>query len=261
MKKTDLIWLDGGFVKWEEAQINVINHGLHYGSAVFEGIRFYKTEKGPAIFRLQDHIARLIDSFSVFRMECPYSKEEIEKAVVETVRKNRVAEGYIRPIIFFGENAMGLSSLKDAGIRVAIAVWPWGSYLGENPVSVMTSSYIRLHPNSVVSEAKVTGYYINSILATIEAKKAGYEEALLLDVSGHIAEGPGENFFLIEKGSIVTPPIGNILPGITRDSVITIAKDRGYTIKEASLTLSNVSDASEAFFTGTAAEITLIGKV
>jgi branched-chain amino acid aminotransferase len=262
MQETEFIWLNGKLVKWNEARIHVLTHALHYGSGAFEGIRCYKTEKGPAVFRLKEHLGRLFASFSIFKIEIPYSKEEIEKAILDTVKVNKLEEGYIRPIIFFGYGAMGLQNLHKAELNTAIVCWPWPAYLGGKAVRVKVSKYIRIHPKSLEADKKITGHYVNSILASLEAKESGYDEALLLDSEGNICEGPGENFFIIKDSIIKTPPLkGQILPGITRDSVIRIAQDFGYSINEQNITLKEALEADEAFFTGTAAEVTPIASI
>jgi len=261
MQETEFIWLNGKFVKWEDAKIHLLSHALHYGSSVFEGIRCYKTAKGPAIFRLSDHVKRFFSSFSVFGGEMPYSQEQVEKAICETIKVNKMQEAYIRPITFYGYGAMGLSNFDKCAINMAIAVWPWPKYLGEKAISVKISKFIRLHPQSVPMEAKIGGYYVNSMLATIDAKKDGFDEALLLDYKNNIAEGPGENIFIVNHGVIYTPKIGTILPGITRDSIIKIASDFGYPVKEQTLTTEDIFEAQEVMMTGTAAEVTAIGKV
>lgn len=260
METTQWIWMDGTFVKWEDAKIHLISHALHYGSGVFEGTRFYETPKGTAIFRLQDHTARLFYSASTLRLPINFSEEEVNAATVETVRKNECPSGYIRPLAFFGEGKMGL---RPAGAvpHLTIACWPWGKYLADRPIHVKISKYIRIHPKSLISDAKVTGHYVNSILATQEIGEEGFDEALLLDFQGNIAEGPGENFFLVKDGALHTPPLGNVLNGITRKSVFQIAKDLGISVTERTIRPEEIWEADEAFFTGTAAEVTPIGTV
>jgi len=262
MEETNYIWYNGKLIPWKECKIHILAHTLHYGSGAFEGMRFYKTDKGSAIFKLKEHVSRLVRSFSIFGTKIPYSEEEIAKAIVDTVKANLniCPEGYIRPIVFHDYGTMSLDPSK-APVFVAIAVWPWGAYLGHDAIKVKTSSYIRLHPKSVVADAKICGYYVNSILAGLEAKEQGYNEALLLDYKGNIAEGPGENLFLIKRKKIFTPGLGNILPGITRESVIEIARDLGYKLIEKKLSLKKLRKADEAFFTGTAAEVTAISQI
>ncbi|MBD3252229.1 branched-chain amino acid transaminase [Candidatus Pacearchaeota archaeon] len=260
MQQTKFIWMDGEFVEWENAKIHILTHSLHYGSGVFEGIRFYESEKGPAVFRLKEHVNRLFHSASVFDMKIKYSKGEIENIILELIRKNNLKSGYIRPLIYFGYGKMGLA-LKGAPVNIAIAVWPWGAYLGERPIKIKTSSFMRLHPESTIQSAKISGNYMNSILATEEVKKQGYDEALLLDCKGKIAEGPGENIFIVKNNKLITPSVGNILPGITRDSIIKIAFDSGINVEEKEISKEEMLVADEAFFTGTAAEITAIESV
>ena len=260
MDETKFIWMDGKLVKWKDAKVHVLTHTLHYGAGVFEGIRFYETENGSAVFRLKEHIDRLYYSAGTFNMKIPYSKEDFIEAVKETVRANGLKAGYIRPICFFGYGKMGLNP-EGAPVNCAIAVWPWGKYLGEGAVNIKTSGYVRIHPKSTHADAKIVGHYVNSIFASLEVKKAGYDEALLLDYKGNIAEGPGENFFIVSNGKISTPPLGTILKGITRDSIMQIAKEKGIGIKENALTLEEAYNADEAFFTGTAAEVTAIASI
>ena len=260
MEETKFIWMDGKMVPWEDAKVHVLAHALHYGSGVFEGIRVYKTPKGPAVFRLKEHVDRLFMSKETLAMKIPYSKEEIENAIKETIKENGVEEGYIRPIVFYGYGKMGIDP-AGAELNIAIAVWPWGAYIGDT-AKVIISSYIRIHPKSLKAIAKVCGHYVNSILASLEAKEKGYDEALLLDFEGNIAEGPGENFFIVKDGEIITPPTNNqILCGITRDSMIKIAKDFGYNVREENITPEQAKQADELFFTGTAAEVIAIIKL
>lgn len=264
ISKTEKIWMDGKFIPWDEAKVHILTHSLHYGLAIFEGIRCYETEEGPAIFRLDEHIERLISSASIFMIDIPYSLEEIKKAVIETVKENRITECYIRPIVYLGYGAMGLFP-KGNPVNLAIAVWPWGSYLGEeglkNGIRVKISSFIRGHVNSFMARAKVSGYYVNSQLAKREAISHGYDEALLLDADGYVSEGSGENIFIVRKGILKTTPLTSILEGITRDSIITIAKAEGINVVEQRFTRDEVYTADEAFFTGTAAEVTPIKEV
>jgi len=252
--------MDGRLVPWADAKIHVLTHSLHYGSAVFEGIRFYQTDRGPAIFRLQEHVDRLFFSAETMYMKIPFSKEDISAAIISTVKENAVQAGYIRPLIYYGYGKMGLG-VADAPVNVSIAVWPWGAYLGEKPVRIKTSSLARISSNSFHVAAKVSGHYVNSILAGEEAKRAGYDEALLLDGSGKIAEGQGENLFICKDGMLLTPELGSILPGITRSSIIDLAKAQGLNITEKPLTLEDAYAADEAFYTGTAAEVTAIASI
>ncbi|MEM3078372.1 MAG: branched-chain amino acid transaminase [Nitrososphaerales archaeon] len=265
MIKTELIWMNGRFVKWDEAKIHILTHGLHYGTGVFEGIRCYETKEGPAVFRLKDHIKRLFDSAKVFMMEIPFTFEEIFEATKETIRANKLKECYIRPIVYYGYKEMGLSPLNNP-VEVAIACYPWGTYLGEEGlkkgVRCKVSSWRRIDSRMLPPLAKLTANYANSILAKLEALNCGYEEAILLNFDGKIAEGPGENIFIVKNGRLITPPLSaGALPGITRDSVITMAKDQGIITIETDILREQLFLADEAFFTGTAAEITPIREI
>ena len=259
IQATDKIWMDGELVDWDEARVHVLTHTLHYGSGVFEGIRAYPTKNGPAVFRLTDHIKRLHDSAELFLMEMPYSVDELVEATRETVRVNNVESCYIRPIAYLGYGEMGLNPLP-CEVKVSIAVWPWGSYLGDegvrNGVRMKVSSWRRIDPNVNPVAAKGTGIYVNSQLAKVEALKAGYDEAILLNTHGFVAECTGENLFVVKNGVLVTPPLSSgALEGITRASVITIARDLGVEVREDNLLRSDLYLADEAFLTGTAAEI------
>ncbi len=259
------IWMNNKIIDWKDAKIHVLTHALHYGSAVFEGIRCYNTIKGPAIFRVKEHIQRLHNSGKIYMIEIPYGVDELIKATKELIRANGLNECYIRPIAYRGYGEMGLNPL-NAPVDVAIALWPWGTYLGEeglkNGIRAKISSFQRISPNIMPPNAKATGQYINSILSKIEALKSGYDEAILLDVRGFISEGPGENLFVVKDGIVYTPPeYASILPGITRDSVIKILKDMNYEVKETDITRGFLYLADEAFFTGTAAEITPIREI
>ncbi len=262
--KTKKIWMDGKFVYWDKANVHILTHTLHYGLGVFEGIRCYETRSGPAIFRINEHIERLFNSAHIFLMDIPYSIEKIKVAVIETVRVNKIKECYIRPIAYIGYGAMGLYP-KGNPINVAIAVWPWGTYLGDkglkNGIRVKISSFIRNHVNSNMSRGKVCGYYINSQLAKKEAISCGYDEALLLDTEGYVSEGSGENIFIVRNGILKTTPLTSILEGVTRDSIIEIAHDEGIEVREKRFTRDELYIADEAFFTGTAAEVTPIREV
>lgn len=254
--------MDGKLVPWNEANIHFLTHTLHYGTGVFEGIRFYKTPKGPAIFRLPEHIDRLYESAKVFAMEIPFSKEEMSQAIMETVAANGLEEGYIRPLVYLG-GKMGLNPV-GAPVNCGIAAWPWGAYLAKAAVDTIISKYIRVHPQSGEMAAKISGVYYNSALASLEAHRAGVDEAILLDAEGYVAEGPGENIFIVQKGEIITPPLGTILPGITRATVIELVNDltSGITkVQERKFRAFDLFQASEAFFTGTAVEITAIATV
>ncbi|MBI5141850.1 MAG: branched-chain amino acid transaminase [Nitrospirae bacterium] len=263
-KLADKIWMDGAFVEWENATTHVLSHALHYGAGVFEGIRCYNTEDGPAVFRLTEHVDRLFDSAKICRMAIPYTREQVAEAILETVRVNGLKECYIRPLAFIGLGAMGLYP-KNNPINLIIAAWPWGAYLGDDGlnkgIKVRVSSFTRHHINAAMSRAKVSGYYMNSILAKQEAISCGCDEALLLDAQGYVAEGSGENIFIVRKGRLITPPLTSILDGITRETVITLAEDRGMKVHEQLVTRDDVYTSSEAFFTGTAAEITPIREL
>ncbi len=264
IKKSDKIWMDGKFVSWDDANIHILTHTLHYGLGVFEGIRCYKTEKGSAIFRLDEHVERLFDSAHIFMMKMPFSKEEIRSAIMETVKVNRMKECYIRPLVYIGYGAMGLYP-KDNPIKIAVATWPWGAYLGdeglEKGIKVKTSSFTRHHVNVDMTRGKVCGYYVNSQIAKREAITCGYDEALLLDTEGYVSEGSGENVFIVRDGLIKTTPLTSILEGITRDSLIRIARDQKIPVVEERFTRDEIYISDEAFFTGTAAEVTPIREI
>lgn len=253
--------MDGDFVDWDDARVHVLTHTLHYGLGVFEGIRCYNTARGPAIFRVEEHIDRLLKSAHIFMLKVPFSRDELIRATIDTVRENGLTECYIRPIVYIGDGAMGLY-VKDNPVRVSIAAWEWGSYLGEEGlqkgIRVKTSSFIRGHVNSNMTRGKVCGYYVNSQLAKREAIENGYQEALILDMDGYVSEGSGENVFIVRKGTVKTTPLTSILEGITRDCVMRIARDEGMEPVEARFTRDEVYISDEAFFTGTAAEITPI---
>lgn len=258
------IWYDGKMVPWREATTHVLTHSLHYGLAVFEGVRAYNTEIGTAIFRLEEHTDRLFNSAHIYMMKMPYSREELMEAQLEVVRANKLESCYIRPIAFFGSEKMGIST-RGASVHVSIAAWPWGAYLGEDGlkrgIRVKTSSYSRHHVNVSMCRAKYSGTYANSILANMEATEHGYDEALLLDVDGFVAEGAGENLFVIKDNRIYEPEIASALVGITRASVIEIAAELGYQVVSKRLTRDDIYTADEAFFTGTAAEVTPIREL
>lgn len=258
------IWLDGKWLPWREANIHVLTHTLHYGVGVFEGMRAYEGAQGTALFRLADHTQRLFRSAHVLDMEMPFSKEQLNQAQIEVVRRNKLASAYVRPLCFYGSEAMGLHA-KNLQVHVMIAAWPWGAYLGEENltkgVRVKVSSYARHYVNSSLCKVKATGNYLNSILALQEVIRDGYDEALLLDTNGYVAEGSGENFFMVRDGILYTPELTAALEGITRDTVIQLAKDLGIEIREKHITRDEVYVADEAFFTGTAAEITPIREV
>ena len=265
VQKADSIWFDGKLVPWDEAQVHVLTHALHYGLGVFEGIRCDKCTDGrSAIFRLQEHVDRLFDSAKIMQMEIPFSREAIFTAIIETLQANKLDQGYIRPLSFVGAGAMGVHPGSNP-IQTIIATWPWGAYLGEEAlekgIRVKTSSFTRHHVNVMMTKAKVSGNYVNSILATRDAVADGYDEALMLDAQGYVSEATGENIFLVRKNVIKTPPLGSILSGITRESLMTLAKDLGYEIVEQQFTRDELYSADEAFFCGTAAEVTPIREV
>ena len=265
VQKAKKIWFDGKLVNWDDAQVHVLSHTLHYGVGVFEGIRCYKTEDGQsAVFRLKEHVDRLFDSAHIVLIEIPFTREEIRAAIHKTLVANELSEGYIRPLVFLGEGEMGLH-VRNNPVRVAIATWPWGAYLGEDGlkkgIRAKVSSFNRHHPNAAMSKGKVAGNYVNSVLAKWEVMKAGYDEAVLLDTEGYVAEGSGENIFIVRNGILQTTPLTSVLPGITRDSVITIAQKFDIPVKEARFTRDEMYIADEMFFTGTAAEITPVREV
>lgn len=263
--KVEKIWMNGKLVPWKEAKIHILTHALHYGSGVFEGIRAYETDSGATIFRLNDHLKRLERSASIYFMKIPYSIEEMTRATKRLIKANRLKSCYIRPIAYRGYGEMGLYPL-DAPIDVAIAVWPWGPYLGEEGIKrgvrVKISSFRRFDPNTIPPNAKATGQYLNSILAKIEVTQAGYDEAILLNTLGLVSDGPGENVFIVREKKLFTPPISaGILEGITRDSVMKIAYDLGLEVYEKDLVRSDLYTADEVFFTGTAAEVVPIREI
>jgi len=259
------IWLDGELVPWREAKVHVLTHTLHYGMGVFEGIRLYETEKGPAVFRLADHVERLCNSARIYRMKLPFSHQDILEACLSVVRENKLTAGYIRPVCIYGADKMGLQITDESKIQVFIAAWPWNAYLGdealEKGIRVKTSSYMRHHVDITLCKAKAIGNYTNSILAHQEAKLCGYDEALLLDPQGYVAEGSGENIFIVRHGELLTPDLSSCLEGLTRDTIIRLAQDAGLTVHEKRITRDEVYIADEAFFTGTAAEVTPICDV
>ena len=265
IEKTKKIWMDGELVDWDAATVHILTHSLHYGSGVFEGIRAYETARGPAVFRLTDHMARLHDSAKLMMMEIPYSVEELVEATKETVRANAVDSCYIRPIAYLGYGEMGLNPLP-CKVQVSIAVWPWGTYLGDEGVArgvrMKISTWRRMDPNINPVAAKGTGIYVNSSLAKVEALKGGYDEAILLNTNGEVSEATGENLFVVTDGVLRTPPLSSgALEGITRDSIMTIARDLGYEVRQEPLLRTDVYLADEAFLTGTAAEVVPIREV
>jgi len=256
------IWMDGKFVDWRDAKVHVLTHTLHYGVGVFEGVRAYATDQGPAIFRLYRHTERLFQSAKIMGMKIPFSVDEVNKAQIECFAKSNLEQGYLRPMAFYGSEAMGLHA-KGLKTHLMVASWPWGTYLGndalENGIRVKTSSFNRHHVNSAMAKAKTNGHYTNSIMALQEAENAGYDEALMLDTNGYVAEGSGENIFIVRRGKVYTPSLTSALEGITRDTIAELLKDdMGMEVIEKQITRDEVYTADEAFFTGTAAEVTPI---
>ncbi|MBV8211096.1 MAG: branched-chain amino acid transaminase [Burkholderiaceae bacterium] len=258
------IWYDGKVVPWREATIHVLTHSLHYGLSVFEGVRAYKTTSGTAIFRLREHTERLFNSARIFLMQIPFTPEQLMDAQKQVVRSNQLESCYVRPIAFYGSEKMGVSPI-GARVHVAIAAWPWGAYLGEEGlqkgIRVKTSSYARHHINVSMVRSKTGGHYVNSILANLEATREGYDEALLLDTQGFVAEGAGENLFIVRGGQLYEPQLVSGLAGITRQTVIELANDLGLSVQSKPMTRDDVYLADEAFFSGTAAEITPIREL
>ncbi len=265
VQKLEKIWMDGKLIPWDEAKVHVLTHTLHYGLGIFEGIRCYLCHDGrSAIYRLKEHIDRFFDSAQIGELKIPFSKRELAEACKETLKANGLKAGYIRPLAIIGEGAMGVYP-ADNPIRVAIITWSWGAYLGdgalEKGIRAKTSSYTRHHVNVMMTKAKISGNYVNSVLAKREAMRLGYDEALMLDTEGYVSEASGENIFIVKNGVIKTTPLTSILPGITRDSVIQIAKSKKIPVVEDKFTRDELYTAHEAFFTGTAAEITPIREV
>ena len=259
-----VIWFDGKLVPWRDATVHVLTHTLHYGMGVFEGIRAYKTDKGTAVFRLKEHTRRLLGSAKILQMDLGYTEDQLNDAIVQIIRENKLQSAYIRPMSFYGSEGMGLHA-DNLKVHTIVAAWEWGAYLGaenmEKGIRVKTSSYTRHHVNSVMCRAKANGPYVNSIMALKEASDCGYDEALLLDVDGFVAEGSGENFFLVRDGVIYTPDLTSVLAGITRDTVFKLAAEAGIEVREQRITRDQVYVADEAFFTGTAAEVTPIREL
>jgi branched-chain amino acid aminotransferase len=260
------IWQDGDFVDWDDATVHVLTHALHYGTGIFEGVRCYDTENGPAIFRWDEHLDRFYQSAKPYDMEVPFSREELTEATLELLRREELRSCYIRPVAFYGYGSLGVSP-KENPVDTAIAAWPWGTYLGEEAlergVEVMISSWRKYASSQIPTNAKTTGLYVNSLLAGEEARRNGYTEAIVLNKEGQVAEGPGENLFLVRDGEIYTPGLSqSILDGVTRNTVIELARERGYTVyDQASISRGELNTADELFFTGTAAEVTPIRKV
>jgi branched-chain amino acid aminotransferase len=265
MRETEKIWMNGKFIDWADAKVHVGTHGLHYGSGVFEGIRCYQTEKGPSVFRLTDHLHRLHNSARLLYMELPYTVEELREVCIELIGVNGLPECYLRPIAFYGYGELGVAAGENP-VDVVVMSWPWGAYLGEdglkNGIRVKISSWQRIGPNVIPHVSKATGVYLNSMLAVTEANRAGYDEAILLTAEGYVADGSGENVFVVKNGVLYTPSLAtSILPGITRDTIIQMAQDLGYRVDETNLIRSDLYLADEVFMTGTAAEVTPIRSV
>ncbi len=265
IEKTDKIWMDGELVDWDDARIHVLTHSLHYGMGVFEGIRAYETDRGPAIFRLTDHIERLFESAKIMMMEIPFTVDEMIQACKDTVRSTGLPSCYVRPIAFYGYGEMGLNPLP-CKVNVSVACWPWGAYLGDDAVSkggrMKVSSWTRHDHNTMPPSSKTTGNYVNSSLAKVEALKAGYDEAIMLNPQGFVSECTGENIFVSRNGVLLTPPIAaGALEGITQDSVMTIARDLGFDVRLDNLTRSDLYIAEEMFVCGTAAEVSAVNSV
>lgn len=259
-----VIWYDGKLVDWRDATTHVLTHSLHYGMGVFEGVRAYETPKGTAIFRLQDHTERLLNSAKIFQMNIGYTAEELNEAQKTVVRENKLKSCYLRPLSFIGSEKLGIAATNNT-IHTIVAAWPWGAYLGEDGLTkgirVKTSSFTRHHVNVSMVRAKASGYYINSIMAHQEAAADGYDEALVLDTDGYASEGAGENLFIVKKGVIYTPDVASCLDGITRNTVLTLAAEEGFKVVEKRITRDEIYTADEAFFTGTAAEVTPIREL
>jgi len=261
----DLIWMNGEFVAWEDAKVHVLTHALHYGTGVFEGVRAYETDRGPGIFRHDDHLNRLEASAKLFYMDMPFSKEQLRAATHELIGRNGFRSCYIRPLVYRGHGPMGLDP-EDAPVEAMIAVWEWGAYLGEegkrNGIRAKVSSWRRINSESLIPHAKASGQYLNSVLAKIESKRGGYEEAILLDDKGHVCEGTGENLFMVKDGMIATPPqTASILNGISRASIMEIARDLGHTVVERDIARAELTLADEVFLVGTAAELTPVREI
>jgi branched-chain amino acid aminotransferase len=261
LEESKYIWMDGKLVNWHDAKVHILTHTLHYGTGAFEGIRCYKTKSGSAVFRLQEHVKRLFDSCHILQMEPPFTPDEISRGIIETIKANKLKECYIRPIVYLGYGTMGLYP-KANPVKVSIATWPWGAYLGDDGIKrgikVKISSFTRLHVNVTMTKSKTCGDYVNSTLAKREAIACGYDEALILDTCGYVAEGTGQNIFIVRDGVLMTPPLPSVLEGITRRSIMEMAEKEKIEVKETNFTRDEVYIADEAFFTGTAAEVTPI---
>lgn len=264
LEPVDKIWMDGKLVAWQDANVHILTHSLHYGLAAFEGIRCYKGISGSAIFRLQEHVDRLFDSAHIGMMAMPYDKKQIAEAIIDTVRANRLDACYIRPLVYIGYGSMGVHPGNNP-IRVAVAVWKWGAYLGDdalvNGMRACVSSFTRHHVNVSMTKGKISGYYVNSIMAKRDAKSSGFDEAILLDAEGYVSEGSGENIFIVRRGKLKTTPLTSILEGITRNSVIELARERNISVVEERFTRDEMYVADEVFVTGTAAELTPVREI
>lgn len=264
LEPSDKIWMDGRFVNWADANVHVLTHSLHYGLAAFEGLRCYKGKTGSAIFKLHEHVDRLFDSAHIGMMQIPYDKKQVADAIVDTVRVNKLDACYIRPLLYIGYGAMGVYPAENP-IKLTIAAWKWGTYLGDealaNGMRARVSSFTRHHVNVSMTRGKISGYYVNSILAKYEAKRDGYDEAILLDPEGYVSEGTGENIFIVRKGRLKTTPLTSILEGITRNAVIDIAREQQIAIVEERFTRDEMYIADEVFVTGTAAELTPVREI
>ncbi|MCW3009804.1 MAG: branched-chain amino acid transaminase [Solirubrobacterales bacterium] len=265
MVQAELIWMNGEFVAWEDAKVHVLTHGLHYGTGVFEGVRCYDTEIGPAVFRHAEHVDRLFKSAELYYMPLPFTREQLRAATLELIGRNGLRECYVRPLAYRGYGTMGLFPL-EAPVEVSIACWPWGAYLGDagkrDGIRAKVSSWRRISPDSLIPTAKATGQYLNSILAKIESYKAGYQEAILLDDVGNVCEGSGENIFVVSGGVITTPPLSaSILDGISRKTAITLARDLGFEVVERNMTRAELYLADEVYLTGTAAELVPVREI
>ena len=263
IKESEKIWMNGKFIPWKEAKVHVLTHTLHYGGGVFEGIRCYQTQKGTAIFRLKEHVDRLFNSASAIKMKIPYSKEQIFNAIIQTVKTNKLKSGYIRPICYFGYGQVGLDTSK-CDVDVAVICWPWGAYFSEEMLkkgikTMISKTTKRYH--GLLNKAKINGNYYHSSIAKLEAQENGYDEAIMMDDRNLVSEGTGENLFIIKNGVLITPREGSILIGITRDSIMTLAKEMGIKVVEKDITKENLINADEAFLTGTAAEVTPVNSV
>lgn len=260
MRNAGFVWMDGKMVPWKEANVHILTHSLHYGSAVFEGIRAYETAFGVGIFRLKDHVSRLFASAKAFGMKVSFSEKEVFDAIVKVVKKNDVTFGYIRPLVYYGEGYLGFD-MRDKNTHVAVGILPWKKYTEKKAIAVKISPYRKISPRAIPIEAKVSGIYANSIMALRDAQELGFESAILLDEEGFVAEGPTENILMVKDGSIIAPKRGTSLQSITKDSILTIAKDKGINAKDEKITVKDMKNADELFFAGTGSEITPIVRV